>query len=677
VIASGKITSPCSMALTDEGSLFVADDEQNLIFRFNADGSYQSTVPTDEGVARPRAIAAGNGLLFVADAASGFIGVLDYETEAWLGTLAGYRGPVSAMALADDGALYIKAGLGPDYHCLKLEQDHINSGELLAGPFDAGAGAKWERVFIKAETPQDTEATLRTYTAATTDNFDSNKWKDAPAHDILLEPYLGRAADQESLRFLWISVSLKNQNPKTTPRLLQVQAQTTGQSYLEFLPAIYRRDDTDGFLESWLALFRSRLQDFEFALDDAARRFDPLLGERDHLQWLSKQLAFDLPNGLNDADQRSVLNRLYSLYAKRGTIEGIRDFVELYTGIRPLIFEAFRQRHIWQLGHPTASLLGCNTALAAALPDGMIVPGFSPTDGEFRGLHGDYYQGVDFRGPHILTRIDESINFSPDALSQVEQQTKRYSVRWNGQIRPRFAETYAFWLNSNQVARLWIDGRKIIDNHDGISASNPDQPIEIRKRMLLNDDRWYPIQVEFVKTHDTKIPTTLVLSWSSRSQLKEPIPGSRLYALSDEHAVAEEVLSSETLVVGQTVVGESGPAQSEQFGEPLISDTAHLFTVMVIAAQLKDEPKRALLKKIIEAEKPAHTDYHLCFIEPRMRVGFQARIGVDSIIAGPAEPMNLSGTVLGLDSYLGVDESGGNYGRVGKHSHIGQNTFLE
>ena len=39
---------------------------------------------------------------------------------------------------------------------------------------------------------------------------------------------------------------------------------------------------------------------------------------------------------------------------------------------------------------------------------------------------------------------------------------------------------------------------------------------------------------------------------------------------------------------------------------------------------------------MIEREKPAHTAYHLCVIEPRMRVGSQARIGVDAIIAqGP------------------------------------------
>ncbi|MCL4852827.1 MAG: hypothetical protein KJZ78_15810, partial [Bryobacteraceae bacterium] len=38
----------------------------------------------------------------------------------------------------------------------------------------------------------------------------------------------------------------------------------------------------------------------------------------------------------------------------------------------------------------------------------------------------------------------------------------------------------------------------------------------------------------------------------------------------------------------------------------------------------------------IDREKPAHTEYELCVIGPQMRVGIQARVGIDSIVAaGP------------------------------------------
>src|SRR5262249_525361 len=130
------------------------------------------------------------------------------------------------------------------------------------------------------------------------------------------------------------------------------------------------------------------------------------------------------------------------------------------------------------------------------------------------------------------------------------------------------------------------------------------------------------------------------------------------------------------VLVGQTVVGESEPLNTAEYGAPLYNETAHLFTVSVPAAKLPTPAQRAMLRAVIEREKPAHTDYHLCFVEARMRVGFQARVGVDAIIAGPPEPLSLEGTILGIESYLGDDETLGRVGRVGTHGHVGYNTVL-
>ena len=60
----------------------------------------------------------------------------------------------------------------------------------------------------------------------------------------------------------------------------------------------------------------------------------------------------------------------------------------------------------------------------------------------------------------------------------------------------------------------------------------------------------------------------------------------------------------------------------------------------------------------------------------RMRVGLQARLGIDSIVAGPPAPMDLSGTVLGLDSYLGEEQGAGPVGRLGTRDHLGHDTII-
>lgn len=130
------------------------------------------------------------------------------------------------------------------------------------------------------------------------------------------------------------------------------------------------------------------------------------------------------------------------------------------------------------------------------------------------------------------------------------------------------------------------------------------------------------------------------------------------------------------MLVGQTVVGQSQPLSSAEYGAPLYNETAHLFTVCVPARKLATPATREQLRGVIEREKPAHTDYHLCFVEARMRVGFQARIGIDSIVAGPPAPLSLEGTMLGVESFLADDETQGRIGRIGSHGHIGYDTVL-
>jgi hypothetical protein len=80
------------------------------------------------------------------------------------------------------------------------------------------------------------------------------------------------------------------------------------------------------------------------------------------------------------------------------------------------------------------------------------------------------------------------------------------------------------------------------------------------------------------------------------------------------------------------------------------------------------------VQRILDDEKPAHTEYHLCLIEPRMRVGFQARIGVDSIVAGECAPGRLAEAELDWTFVVGGAMSGP--GRVGARTHLGRTTVL-
>lgn len=100
-------------------------------------------------------------------------------------------------------------------------------------------------------------------------------------------------------------------------------------------------------------------------------------------------------------------------------------------------------------------------------------------------------------------------------------------------------------------------------------------------------------------------------------------------------------------VVGTTAtLDQSHLTRGERLGAVLFEDLAHRFCVQVYCAELNRPGALEDVRTVIEREKPAHTDYQLCVIEPRMRVGVQARVGIDAIVAsGP--PAARLGLVLG------------------------------
>lgn len=61
---------------------------------------------------------------------------------------------------------------------------------------------------------------------------------------------------------------------------------------------------------------------------------------------------------------------------------------------------------------------------------------------------------------------------------------------------------------------------------------------------------------------------------------------------------------------------------------------AHRFRVFIPAAWVRTKDDELMFRRALDAEKPAHTQYDLCLVEPRFRVGIQSTVGLDTII-GP------------------------------------------
>ena len=146
-------------------------------------------------------------------------------------------------------------------------------------------------------------------------------------------------------------------------------------------------------------------------------------------------------------------------------------------------------------------------------------------------------------------------------------------------------------------------------------------------------------------------------------------------------STANSVLGVTTMLVSASpqgaVLGSSATLDhshlitNEEFGAPLFSEVAHQFNVQIYRTQLHCPETLPRVHAIIDREKPAHTEYHLCVIEPRMRVGFQARVGKDAVVAGPPTQRLLhEGMLLDQQSSLGGEPNA----TVGENSRIGIGT---
>ena len=643
------VAAPTSIAIDAQDRLHVTSAD--TIWRFDANGIALAALISPVSTFKPRALAARGERVYVADAEYGYIWAFDTQNQSWLGQVQAYRGPVAALAIDDTDVLYIKPGLDDTVYRLDADAAWVESGTFRSDKLDAGEGDVWERVWIEAEIPAETSVFLEVATSNDGSTPMGNLvWELSPSLDVLLRTLL----DGDSASFVWLRVTLESNDASASPRVLQVQASTAQPSYMDYLPAIYRRDDSaNGFLERWLALFRSELGDWDRALEELPRQFDARTVAEADSGKLAAWVALELPTRLDAPARRQLLADAQALYRQRGTPAGLREWVRRYLGASIHIFEAFRERRVWQLGEGLG--LGLDTALAAGTPDGLIVPGYTYADRGLAGLRGDYYQGSKFA---ILrhTKVDHVMSFSSANNSELDitkflptlaaPVSEGCSFRWSGQVRPRYSETYAFRARSSGGVRLWVGRRLIID-----TLADPARA-EGAGQFKLETGRWSPIVLE-LSTQASHAEVELF--WSSASQRQEIVPQECLYSVLDDAAEFSPELHGgcELLEVGHAVVGESRPQATGDYGAPLSDDYSHLFTVTAPAAQVPLAAHRQALRDLIEAEKPAHTDFQLCLAEPRMRVGVQARVGVDSIVAGPGPAMRLGKAELGSDSYLG------------------------
>lgn len=138
-------------------------------------------------------------------------------------------------------------------------------------------------------------------------------------------------------RYLWISVVMYGRHEQA--RIDEIQIEFPGRSILSYLPEIYDEVDTDGFLERFLGVFQTIYEDRSTSIERLAQRLDPDSAEEEELYALAGWLGIESPHVWTPQSLRALLREYFDLVRLRGTRQGLKRILTLFTGKEPLIVE--------------------------------------------------------------------------------------------------------------------------------------------------------------------------------------------------------------------------------------------------------------------------------------------------------------------------------------------------
>jgi len=135
------------------------------------------------------------------------------------------------------------------------------------------------------------------------------------------------------------------------------------ESLLDYLPAIYRRNDVDGtnFIRDFLWIFQDIFHSIESKIDRMSTYFDVFESPEEFLPWLASWVAFALDGEWEEAERRLFLKKAVELYRIRGTVRGLTMMLKMYTGVEAEIIENAWPLEGFQIG--VASTIGIDSAI--------------------------------------------------------------------------------------------------------------------------------------------------------------------------------------------------------------------------------------------------------------------------------------------------------------------------
>jgi phage tail-like protein len=415
------LVRPTHLAVDLDDRVYVAQEGAPWVAVLDADGVFLGRADPPEWLADrfcPGPVATDpSGNLYIADRVTRRL--FAYHCRSKPGTAVDFsvspcaiNAPVAGLAFDPSGSPLVLDARAGTLVCMDGPAAFAGEGAFTSAALDSSrAGCVWHRVALEGTLPLDSSVSVQTFTSDELQDdqeiadLATQRWTSAQAWtgpdggpwDCLVLGVPGR--------YCWLRLTFAGSGT-VTPLLRTARVHFPRRSSIEFLPAVYRSGSSGGrFLERFLSIFDEILGGTEGLVDEFHCWLDPRstpAGRQagaaaavpsgraaDFLAWLASWVGLLLEGTWSEAQRRRMVARAAHLYAWRGTLDGLREAVQLIAGIDPstalgarvpAILEDFSLRRLLMVGGAT---LGSQSTLWGKRIVDRLELGEHSTIGEF------------------------------------------------------------------------------------------------------------------------------------------------------------------------------------------------------------------------------------------------------------------------------------------------------
>jgi mannan endo-1,4-beta-mannosidase len=131
------------------------------------------------------------------------------------------------------------------------------------------------------------------------------------------------------------------------------------------------------------------------------------------------------------------------------------------------------------------------------------------------GVHAQYFRGMELAGAPVVTRTEDSIDHNWGNGEVAGGLSDGVSARWTTDFEAPLTEAFQLITTSDDGVRLWLDGRRIIDNWTTHGSTDDVATVH------LVAGQFYHLRMEWF---DNTGGAVARLSWQSPSIARQPIP---------------------------------------------------------------------------------------------------------------------------------------------------------